>query len=386
MGKKIKLGPGFLITAAFIGPGTVTSASFAGASFGFSLLWVVLISGALAFVLQEMSGRFSLEKGEDLSQVLMKTTGSRFVNIVFTLVAVLAVVLGAAAYEAGNITGAYIGLNELFPLGKFWAVIISIVALMFLWRGRYRGIEIFLMGLVGLMSLSFLATAVKAGPALFEVLKGLVPAFPENSKPIATALLGTTVVPYNLFLYSSIVLKRWNSSNLPEMRKDLGISIALGVIITASIVVTSAAAFFASGIRIDSAATMAVQLAPLLGKFAKTAFCVGLFAAGLSSAITAPYAASWLVRGVFGFKESSKVFRIISTIIVLFGLSSVFFPINPLQLIILAQIANGLILPVIVIYLGYTIFKENKSLSQLFLIVISIVFVLLIVFSKLFSL
>lgn len=386
MGKRIRVGPGFLITAAFIGPGTVTSASFAGASFGFSLLWVVIISGALAFVLQEMSGRFSLEKGEDLSQVLMKTTGSRLVNVIFTLIAVLAVVLGAAAYEAGNITGAYIGLNELFPLGKFWAIIISIIALVFLWRGRYRGIEVFLMGLVGLMSVSFLATAIKAGPALVEILKGLLPTFPPKSRPIATALLGTTVVPYNLFLYSSIVLKRWNRTNLSEMRKDLGISIALGIMITASIVITSAAAFFASGIKIDSASTMAVQLAPLLGKFAKTAFCIGLFAAGLSSAITAPYAASWLVRGVFGFRERSVLFRLISSIIVLFGLSSVFFPINPLQLIILAQIANGLILPLIVIYLGYTIFKERRSVSHIIVSGISIILVLLIVFSKLLSL
>lgn len=386
MGKKIRLGPGFLITAAFIGPGTVTSASFAGASFGFSLLWLVLISGALAFVLQEMSGRFSLEKGQDLSQVLMRTTGSKLVNIIFTLIAVLAVVLGAAAYEAGNITGAYIGLHELFPLGKFWALIISVIALVFLWRGRYRGIEIFLMGLVGLMSISFLATALKAGPPLIEVLKGLFPAFPPKSRPIATALLGTTVVPYNLFLYSSIVLKRWNRTNLSEMRKDLGISIALGIIITASIVITSAAAFFASGIKIDSASTMAIQLAPLLGKFARTAFCIGLFAAGLSSAITAPYAASWLVRGVFGFRERSILFRIISSIIVLFGLSSVFFPINPLQLIILAQITNGLILPLIVVYLAYTIFKERKSVSHILISGISIILVLLIVFSKLFSL
>jgi len=386
MGKKLRLGPGFLITAAFIGPGTVTSASFAGASFGFYLLWVVILSGILAFVLQEMAGRFSLEQEEDLSQALMKTTGSKLVNIAFTSIAVLAVVLGAAAYEAGNITGAYIGLDGFYPIGKLWAVIVSAVTLLFLWRGKYRVIEIFLMALVGLMSLSFLVTAIKAGPGIFEVIRGLVPSFPKNSKSIATALLGTTVVPYNLFLYSSVVLKEWKRGEKREMRKDLGISISLGVVITASIIVTSAAAFFAQGIKINSAATMAIQLKPLLGSFAKDAFCIGLFAAGLSSAITAPYAASWLLRGVLRFKENSLSFKIISSVIVLFGLSSVFFPVNPLQLIILAQIANALILPIIVVFLGYTIIKKSFSLSQATLVSLALILVLLIVFSKLFHL
>jgi len=386
MGKKIRFGPGFLITAAFIGPGTVTSASFAGASFGFALLWVVIISGFLAFVLQEMSGRFSLKKRKDLSQVLMETTESRVVNIFFTLVAVLAIVIGAAAYEAGNITGAFIGLDSIYPMGKFWAVLIALIALAFLWGGRYRGIEVFLIGLVALMSFAFIATAIKAGPSLPGILKGFIPGFPEGSRPIATALLGTTVVPYNLFLYSSVVLKRWTRDDVWEMRRDLGISIALGIVITASIVVTSAAAFFASGIKIDSAATMAIQLRPLLGKFAQQTFCLGLFAAGLSSAITAPYAAAWLLRGVFKFNEKSYVFKISSSVIVIFGLLSVFFPINPLQLIILAQIANGLILPLVVFYLGYTILKEDKNPYQLLVLIFSFVLVLLVVFSKLFSL
>ncbi len=386
MGKKIKLGPGFLITAAFIGPGTVTSASFAGASFGFYLLWVVIISGALAFVLQEMAGRFSLEQGEDLSQALMKTTGSELANIAFTSVAVFAIVLGAAAYEAGNITGAYIGLDGFYHIGKLWAFIVSAIAIFFLWKGKYKAIESFLMGLVGLMSLSFLVTAIKAGPGTFEMIRGLVPSFPKGSKSIATALLGTTVVPYNLFLYSSVVLKGWKRGEKREMRKDLGISISLGVVITASIIVTSAAAFFVQGIKINSAATMAIQLKPLLGSSAKNAFCIGLFAAGLSSAITAPYAAAWLLRGVLRLKENSLSFRVISSVIVLFGLSSVFFPVNPLQLIILAQIANALILPIIVVFLGYTILKKSFSLFQATLVSIALILVLLIVFSKLFHL
>ncbi len=384
MGKKIRFGPGFLITAAFIGPGTITSASFAGASLGFSLLWVVVLSGVLAYVLQEMSGRFSLEYGKDLSSSLLSLTSLRTLNLVLASLAVLAVVGGAAAYEAGNITGAFVGLDALIPAGKLWAFGIAAVALFFLWRGRYRPIELFLMGLVGFMSLAFLLTAIKAGPNLWKLLQGLVPSFPPEGSSLALALLGTTVVPYNLFLYSAVVLKRWRGEDIRRMRTDLALSISIGILITASILITSASAFFPSGIRIDSAATMAQQLRPLLGRFATASFCLGLFAAGLSSAITAPYASAWLLKGLFGFKETSLAFKASASGVVLFGFLSLFLKIKPLKLIVLAQIANGLILPLVVVFLGISVLRRKRSLSQILIFLLSLSLVLLIVIPRLF--
>ncbi len=382
MGKKIKFGPGFLVTAAFIGPGTVTSASLAGAKFGYSLLWVILISGFLTFVLQEMAGRFSLLSGHDLSSALMQTAKFKILNIAFASLAVLAVVGGAAAYEAGNITGAYIGLDAIYPSGKIWAYFILVLALIFLWGGRYRGIEVFLMGLVALMSLAFLLTAVKSRPQILPLLSGLIPHFPGNSTNLAVALLGTTVVPYNLFLYSSVVHKRWGRGEVSLMRKDLAISISVGIMITAAILITSSSAFFRTGIEVNSASTMALQLRPLLGRLATVSFSSGLFAAGLSSAITAPYAAAWLLRGIAGFKENSIWFKLTSTAVVLFGFSSLFFGIKPLKLIVLAQVANGLILPLVVIFLGFSILKKNREPGQFILVFVSLLMVFLIIIPK----
>jgi len=382
LGKRIKFGPGFLITAAFVGPGTVTSASFAGANFGFSLLWVVVVSGFLAFVLQEMSGRFSLEYGKDLSASLLSLTPFRFLNLIFAFLAVSAVVLGAVAYEAGNITGAFVGLDALIPAGKLWVLIITGVALFFLWRGRYRPIEVFLMGLVGFMGLAFLLTALKAGPPLWRILLGLLPIFPHGGTSLALALLGTTVVPYNLFLYSAVVLKRWGPEDLQSMRWDLGLSIFVGIIITASILITSASAFVPLGIKIKSASVMARQLRPLLGRFATASFCLGLFAAGLSSAITAPYASAWLLKGIFGFKENSLAFKSTASGVVIFGFLSLFLKIKPLQLIVLAQIANGLILPLVVFFLGMSVLRKNSGPGRILLFLLSFSLVLIIVMAR----
>ena len=382
MGKRIKFGPGFLITAAFIGPGTVTSASLAGAKFGYALLWVIVLSGILTFVLQEMAGRFSLREGTDLSKALLRTTRIKALNIAFATLAAVAVIGGAAAYEAGNITGAFIGLDALYPAGKLWAVLVSAVALLFLWGGRYRGIELFLMGLVALMSVAFVITAVKTSPDLTSVAAGFLPHFPSRSYALAVALLGTTVVPYNLFLYSSVVLKRWKREDLPLMRRDLALSIFVGIIITAAILITSSAAFFRSGIEINSASTMALQLKPLLGKLATASFSLGLFAAGLSSAITAPYAAAWVLGGLLGFGDRALGFKLTSTALVLFGFACLFLGIKPIQLIVIAQITNGLILPVVVLFLGISVFKKEKSPLQLLLFLLSLLLVLFIVLSK----
>jgi Mn2+/Fe2+ NRAMP family transporter len=175
--------------------------------------------------------------------------------------------------------------------------------------------------------------------------------------------VGTTVVPYNLFLHSSTVKQKWqNKDDLRDVKKDLLASISLGGLISISIVVTSAVAFFEKGIPLESGIQMAQQLKPLFGSFTNLLFGMGLFAAGLSSAITAPYAAAFASSGILGWKEgqNSNKFRAIWMAVLATGLVVSLFDFNPLAIIVFAQVANGVVLPVASVFLLIVLNNRKK--------------------------
>jgi Mn2+/Fe2+ NRAMP family transporter len=191
-------------------------------------------------------------------------------------------------------------------------------------------------------------------PAIGSVLRGFLPSFPQNSLFLVLALVGTTVVPYNLFLHSSAVKEKWRSiDRLKDVRKDLVLSISLGGLISISVVITSAMAFYTKGIAVQSGAQMAAQLQPLFGSVANVLFGMGFFAAGMSSAVTAPYAASFASSGILGWQggERSKKFRAVWLGVILIGLSVSLLNFNPIGVIVFAQVTNGLVLPVASIFL-----------------------------------
>ncbi|MGD9345665.1 MAG: Nramp family divalent metal transporter, partial [Candidatus Aminicenantes bacterium] len=244
--KKSSFGPGFLVAAAFIGPGTVTTCTLAGANFGFALMFSLLFAVLTTLFLQEMTGRLSLASGKDLGESLREYPRHRWTKSLFILLTLSSITIGCAAYEAGNIIGGSLGLEMLTGIPqKIWAVIISLAAVFLLGQQKYRVVERFLIALVFLMSISFLATAIIMKPNLGEVFRGFIPSFPKDSLFIVLALVGTTVVPYNLFLHASAVKNKWSSlAQLKDVRKDLVLSISLGGVISISIVITSAMAFF----------------------------------------------------------------------------------------------------------------------------------------------
>ncbi len=353
--KTSRFGPGFLVTAAFIGPGTVTTCSMAGAQFGYSLLYAVILATIITFFLQEMTGRLALASGSDLGQALRDFPQKKITRLSFIILTLSSITFGCAAYEAGNIIGGSLGLEMVFFLPqKFWVVFISLIAALILSRRRYQLVEKFLIFLVFLMSASFLATLIIIRPNLFQVVKGLIPSFPKNSVYITLALIGTTVVPYNLFLHSAAVKAKWSSkSDLKRVKVDLALSIGLGGLISASIIVTAAVTFFQAGLPLEKGAQLAFQLKPLFGPLATFLFGLGFFAAGLSSALTAPYAAAFASSGVLGWEKGqySKGFRGVWLGVILAGLVVSLFNFNPLAVIVLAQVANGLILPVASVFL-----------------------------------
>jgi len=362
--KKSTFGPGFLVTAAFIGPGTVTSCSLAGARFGYALIFALIFAVAATLILQEMTGRLSLGSGYDLGQSLRELPRNQVTKILFVILTLSSITFGCAAYEAGNLVGGALGLEMVSSISrKIWVLMISLVAAFVLSRKKYRIVEKFLIFLVFFMSLSFLVTLILVKPDMPAILKGMIPTFPAKSLYLVLALVGTTVVPYNLFLHSSTVKEKWSEKEeLRDVRKDLIASIGLGGLISVSIVVTSAVAFYAKGIALESGAQMAQQLKPLFGSLTNYLFGMGFFAAGLSSAITAPYAAAYASSGILGWKggHNSAKFRAIWLGVVGTGLIVSLIDFNPLAIIVFAQVANGLILPVASIFLLIVLNNRRK--------------------------
>lgn len=354
------MGPGLLVTAAFIGPGTVTTATLAGAKFGFALLWAVAFSTLATIVLQEMSARLGLVARMGPAEALRVSIRRRPLRMAALALVVLAIAFGNAAFQAGNITGTAIGLEAASGVpARLWAIGTGLAAAGMLALGRYRWIERVLIALVVLMSVAFVATAVIAGANATAVLRGLVPRIPTDSEITIIALIGTTVVPYNLFLHASAVQAKWPATapldeSLTQARFDAGMSIGLGGLVTAAILVTSAS-FFRIGAPIDSASVMAEQLSPLLGPSAKYLFLAGLTAAGLTSAITAPLAAAYATAGALGWPADLKSwrFRAVWSAVVLAGTLFAALGRNPIEAIRWAQAFNGLLLPMVAAFLMY---------------------------------
>jgi len=357
-----QIGPGILVTAAFVGPGTVITSSLAGANYGFALLWALVFSVIATLILQEMTGRLGLVTGEGLGENLRKQIDNKFLKAIVALLVVSAIVVGNAAYQGGNISGATLGLNgltgNLFEISNSvsgWPIVIGLIAFILLWQGSYKAVEKLLIGLVLIMSLAFLITFIITQPQLPSLFKGLlVPSIPDGATLTIIALIGTTVVPYNLFLHSSSVCKKWKGpEELGEVKKDLYFSIPLGGLISIAIVSTAASAFFGKQMEIQSAADLAPALQPLFGESAQYFMATGLFAAGISSAITAPLASAFALSGILGLNRDLKSisFKGIWIVILILGVSLASTGYKPVSIIWFAQVANGILLPIVCIFL-----------------------------------
>jgi len=354
MKRWVGVGPGLIVAAAFIGPGTVTTATLAGARFGATLLWALVFATVATIVLQEMSARLGLASGSGLGQALRSVGGPPWLGMALATLAALAVVGGAAAYQAGNLTGAGLGLESAtgVPL-RAWVSIGAILAAALLWTGRYKLVERVLATCVAVMGVVFLATAMLVVPHIGEVLGGMfVPRLPSGAELTALALVGTTIVPYNLFLHAAVVRERWSSiADLPAVRWDLILAIGLGGVVSAAVVVTASAAL--DGAEVNSAADMAQQLRPLLGSWAGHAFAVGYAAAGITSAVTAPLAAAYTLLDALGRNRevTTPLARSVWAGCIVVGAGTALIGFRPVPLIVFAQLVNGLVLPIVAVVL-----------------------------------
>jgi len=239
------IGPGVLVAAGFIGPGTITTCNISGASFGGTLLWAMFFSIIATIILQEMAGRLGIVTQKGLGESLREKFDNPILKGLIIVLVVSAIFIGNIAYETGNIIGGAMGMASLASTidTRFWVLIMGAVAFILLWNGSYKNLEKFFIFLVLTMSAVFIATAVIIKPDIGEVLRGLfIPTMPNTDKGWMTVigLIGTTIVPYNLFLHATSASKKWNKpEDVKKSRIDTILSIGLGGLISMSIIVTA---------------------------------------------------------------------------------------------------------------------------------------------------
>ncbi len=356
-----------IISAAFIGPGTVTTMSKSGVYFHYDLMWTVVFSIIACLVLQEASARIAIFSGLNLGEAIAKTfSGKSYKFLVFTLI-IGAIILGSAAYETGNILGAVEGLTFIFTKTNkiFFVLIIGILAFFAFRVKSIRTVAQFLGAFVYLMGLAFLLTAIFLKPDFTKIMHGLfIPTIPDvpGAGLLILGIIGTTVVPYDLFLGSSIVDK---TQTIREARIGLSIAIILGGIISMSIMTVGSAITKGWTQSAINALDFNFSLikdslylinSSIINDLAVYIFGFGIFAAGFTSAITAPLASALTTKSIFGgnpekWKPKSLYFQLVAVGILLVGVTFGFLQIKPVPAIIMAQAFNGFILPFISVFM-----------------------------------
>ena len=372
--QKLKnVGPGALVAAGFVGPGTVTTCTVSGASYGYTMLWALLFATVATIIFQEMAARIGIVTQEGLGENIRDRISHPVLKWIAIVIVIIAIFIGNTAYETGNITGGILGIQAVADVPMIPIVIVlGILAFVAMWAGSYKLVEKILTGIVIFMGLVFLITAFASPVDWGAVVAGLfTPTLPEGqagAKGILTAvgLIGTTIVPYNLFLHASGAAERFKDpEQVSDARFDCVLSIGLGGIISMAILICAAANMHAAGITVTNGKDMAIALQPLLGNWATVLIGIGLLAAGFSSAITAPLSAAYAVNGVLGWGNTLKdlQFKVVWMIVLVAGcLMAVVLGKSPTELILVAQAANAILLPIMAFFVMYV--ANGKSLGK----------------------
>ncbi len=350
-----------VISAAFIGPGTVTTAASAGASFRLALLWALVFSTGATIFLQEAAARITIASGLNLGEILAKkyhNEGRWLRPALF-----MTIVFGCSAYQAGNILGALSGLELFIDIPRTGlTLILCLVVGGILWSGNTAYITRFLGGVVALMGIAFIWAAFSGELGFDEWILGLKPTVNHENVLLIIGLVGTTIVPYNLFLASGIS----KGQEIAEMRWGIAIAVLIGGVISAAIMAVGTQV---SGVF--SFEALASAMNTRMGPTGSALFGFGLFAAGFSSAITSPFAAaitgqSLLGGGTGAWSAKGRSFRLVWAIVLLTGLVFGVLEVRPIPAIILAQAINGVLLPVVAIFLTLAV-NDRKLIPESFL-------------------
>ncbi len=365
------LGPAYLISVGYMDPGNWATDIAGGSQFGYSLIWVLLMSNLMAVLLQSLSARLGIVRGRDLAQA-SRETYSKPVNFALYFLAEIAI----AACDLAEVLGMAIGLNLLFHIPLLWGVCITVFdtfLLLFLINFGIRKMEAFIIALIAVIGLAFLAEMILAQPDLGEVVKGFVPALPnEAALYIAIGIIGATVMPHNLYLHSSLVQTRKFNRSSKDIRKairynifDSVIALNLAFFVNSAILVLAASTFFKNGLygvaEIQDAHKF---LEPMLGtKLAPALFAIALIASGQSSTLTGTLAGQIVMEGYLRLRIAPWMRRLLTRLIAIIPalITIIYFGEQATgKLLILSQVILSLQLGFAVIPLIHFVSEKSK--------------------------
>lgn len=316
-------GPAYLISVGYMDPGNWATDLAGGSQFGYSLLWVLLMSNIMALLLQSLSARLGIVTQRDLAQA-SRETYSPFINYILYFLAEIAI----AACDLAEVLGMAIGINLLFDIPLIEGVMITVLdtfLLLFLINKGIRKMEAFIIALVLVIGVSFIFEMIFAQPEMDKVLLGLIPSMPnETALYIAIGIIGATVMPHNLYLHSSLVQTRKFDRTTEGIKQalkynfiDSTIALNLAFFVNAAILILAAATFYKIGMHEVAEIQDAHRfLQPLLGtKWAPILFAVALIAAGQSSTVTGTLAGQIIMEGYLNLRIQPWVRRIITRLI-----------------------------------------------------------------------
>jgi manganese transport protein len=316
-------GPAYLICVGYMDPGNWATDLAGGSQFGYSLLWVLLMSNLMALLLQSLSARLGIVTQRDLAQA-SRETYSPFINYILYFLAEIAI----AACDLAEVLGMAIGINLLFDIPLIDGVLITVLdtfLLLFLINKGIRKMEAFIIALVLVIGVSFIFEMIFAQPEIDKVLVGLIPTIPTQAALyIAIGIIGATVMPHNLYLHSSLVQTRKFDRTKEGIKQalkynfiDSTIALNLAFFVNAAILILAAATFYKVGMHEVAEIQDAHKfLQPLLGtKWAPILFAVALIAAGQSSTITGTLAGQIIMEGYLNLRIQPWVRRIITRLI-----------------------------------------------------------------------
>ncbi len=357
------LGPGFLISVGYMDPGNWATDLAAGSSYGYRLLWVVLMANLIAILLQYLSAKLGLVTGRSLAEHC-RLHYRRPVRIALWILAELAMM----ATDLAEVLGVAIGLHLLFGIPILWGAILGAGgAFLILWLSRlgYRAVEFAIIGLVAIIGICYVIEILLARPAFGPIVAGtLIPNSavlePEGAL-IAAGILGATVMPHNVYLHSAIVRRDWQGESQTSALRytliDTVVSLNAAFFVNAAILIMGAAVFHQAGLRIESLEEAYRTLEPLLGSLASGAFGIALIASGLSSTTTGTLAGQEILTGFTGLRINVWLRRLItiSPALIIIALG-----VDTLQALILSQVVLSLQLPFASIPL--VLFTDNRRI------------------------
>ncbi len=317
------LGPAYLISVGYMDPGNWATDIAGGSKFGYSLIWVLVLSNLIALLLQSLSARLGLVQGLDLAQASRACYPKR-VNFCLWVLAEIAI----AACDLAEVLGMAIGLQLLFGIPLFYGVCLTVLdtlLLLFFIKQGIRKMEAFILALIAMIGIAFLINVFLAKPATGEILRGLIPSLKgKEALYISISIIGATVMPHNLYLHSSLVQTRMFKHSTKGIRDalrfnfiDTFIALNLALFVNCAILVLAAAAFFSHGqFGVEEIQDAYRMLAPALGhSFAPIIFAVALIAAGQSSTLTGTLSGQIIMEGYLNLRIQPWLRRLITRLI-----------------------------------------------------------------------